>query len=257
MSAQVLTGSLQVALAGCVLAAAACSHDWDFFDPRLGAGGGAAGGAPATGGGPETGGGGQGGSVGPSGGGGAGGDGQGGQGGADGGGGAGPTLLTYGAVVAPYVAPTNPDPDACAAENEGTRISVDLEVDLATGARHSFVRFDLDDALSGHVVTAVVLRLTVPIVMGAESNQTGQVWEVAPFTRADLFNGVPAQVGGAPLAGDMGAVVQGQVVDFSLPTTAVASGASVFLGLIPVSTNGVDYFNLAGTSPPELRITVE
>lgn len=259
MSAQVFARSLVLALAGVALVGSACSHDWDFFDPRLGAGGDATGGAPAggspgTGGGgnPSTGGGGSTEGGAPAGGGGAG-PGGGGQGGAQGGGGSGPVLHSYDATVADCIDPAAPDPDACALENGGTRMTADAQADTG-GQRRIFLRFDLDGAIAG-TIDSVVLRVTVPIVAGSESNASGSLWEVAPFTRADLFTAAPADVGASPLVMDLGAVVQGQVVDFELPTAAVAPGESVYFSIRTTSTNGVDYFNLTGTSPPELLIT--
>ena len=227
----------------------ACSHEWDVYDPRLGEGGGGTG-AGSSGGGEPTGGGGQGaGTAGPGGG--------GGSGGAQGGGGAGggSVVLSYGTSVADCVDPTSPNPDTCATEGGGIRMAVDLEEGMPPTPRISFLRFDLDAQLAGKSVDSVELRLSVPVFIGAESNDSGEVWRVAEFDRAALFTAAPTKVGASPAAASVGAVAQGQTVVFELPSSLVSAGGSVYLGVFPLSTNGVDYSNALGAVPPALVIT--
>jgi hypothetical protein len=163
--------------------------------------------------------------------------------------------LSYGATVADCVDPTIPDPDACAAEGGGIRMSVDLENGMTPTPRISFLRFDLDAQLTGMSVDSVELLLSVPVFAGAESTNSGEVWQVTEFDRAALFTAAPDKVGASPLAGSVGAVAQGQTVSFQLPSTLVSAGGTVYLGVFPLSTNGVDYFNSLGTVPPALLIT--
>ncbi|NUO52798.1 MAG: hypothetical protein HOV80_28465 [Polyangiaceae bacterium] len=241
-----------------VAAISACTHDWDEFDPRLGsAGGGGSGGAAGPG--PttttsgnmtvsstsmssmtqttstmsST-------SVSSA-----------------GGGGEGPGQVEYGAAVADCVNPGAPDPDACALEVGNGRMTVDSEWNAMTDPtpRHSYLRFDLDGAIAGKTVDSVAVRLHVPNIAGAESTQTGDMWEVEPFDRPSLFGSVPMNVGAAPISPNLGAVSLDQDVFFPLPTDSVAADGSVFLGILPLSTNGVDYFNALGAEPPALVIS--
>ncbi len=228
-----------------------CSHDWDAYDPRLGGaapqGGdspGGAGAGPAGGGGSTSDG--AGGAQG-----GAGGVGAGGAGGA---GGAPAEQVTYAAAVAACINTTMPNPSTCATENGGNRMSVDLQGTPGNTPRHSYVRFNLDGTLSGKTVDQVTLRVVVSTVMGAESDQTGEVWQVAEFDQGSLNGTVPGQLGSSPLAPNQGMVALGEEVTFTLPSSTVTPNGSVYLGIVPVTTNGVDYWNLIGTDPPTLIV---
>jgi hypothetical protein len=252
--------------------AAACSSEWDRYDPRLGddgagaEGGASAGGAGGGSGGAASGGSGQGGSglgggsgltgggAGASGGGGAGGGGAGGTGGVGGGGGAGPGTVVVGASIADCLDPTVPDPDQCELDHGVGIMTVDGSDGLNGLPVYSFLRFDLDDTLTGKTVTAVTLRLTVPDTGSGDSPESGEVWEVEPFSRQDLFTAAPLQVGGAPLAMSQGAVALLDEVTWALPGDSVAPNSAVTLGLYPLVNDGADYWNLNGTLPPQLVI---
>jgi hypothetical protein len=86
---------------------------------------------------------------------------------------------------------------------------------------------------------------------------SGELFEVAAFTRPDLFIMTPAPAG--MLSGSLGSVTQGEVVDFTIPIGLVSANGSVYLGVLPtsVNTNGVDYMNLQGADPPKLIVTVQ
>lgn len=243
------------------VASAACFPNWDQLDPSLGetsgSGAGGSGGATSSSGGGNGGTGGTGGTLGI---GGAGGFGAGGGGGGmgsggAGGGGAGPVTLTYPAAVADCVYIGMEDPDVCAAAPPVNTMTVDGAVSTVMLPGHSFLRFDLDGQLAGATVTEVRLRLTVSDDSNAASVSTGELHEVAPFTRMDLFTAAPATV--APLGGDQGAVMPNDPVEWVLPSGIVAADGSVFLGVLPVDTDGVDYWNNDGAMPPVLLVTVE
>lgn len=256
-----------IAAAALSLGAMACSSDWDLLDPRVGgddSAGGAASGGNASGGDTSTGGdvatGGSG-AIG-AGGNGTGGSSTGGQGGAGvgGSGGAGglpPGTLTVVASVADCVDSVTPDPDACEALVGLGTMTADGSTGPNATPAYSFLRFDVDDTLAGRTVTSVTLRLTVTSQMGADSSQSGDIWEVETFTRQDLFGTVPAQVGAAPLSPSQGAVVQDQLVESTLPNGSVAANAPITLGVFQAVTDGVDYWNLNGAVPPELVIDYE
>lgn len=238
----------RLARVGAALVLAAC-HDWDAYDPRLsedGLGGvGASGAAGGAGAGPSGGAGGQGGE-------GTGGLNDGGA-GAEGGGGATSMTALYQAAVAECIDPSNPNPDTCATEVGAGLITVDLDQN-GLGERHAFLRFDLDDVFVGKTVDEVLLRLRVPTLMGSDSDQTGDVWQVTEFTRADLFGSEPSNVGSSPVAANLGATPQGALVEFTLPSALVAVDESVFLALRPLSANGVDYIDSEGVEPPALVV---
>jgi hypothetical protein len=280
---------------------AACSFDWDAYDPRLGgdpadasaatgatSGGGAGGtdgGSGGIGGGGIGGGGGSGaagsggssgaagsgggtagaagGSGGASGGGTSGGSGTGGSAGVGAGGGSagsgGSTVQT--AVYAPpevadCIALTNPDPDACQSSTGLGQMAVDSVNSGIQGSppTAAFLSFSLDNAFAGKQVLSVKLQLTVANETSAASNKSGEVWAVAPFTRPDLYIDVPAKQGTAPLAGDLGAVVPLQVVEWLLPNSSVTAGQSIYLGVFPNSSDGVDYYGTMSLAPATLIV---
>ncbi|MBE7484048.1 MAG: hypothetical protein HS104_29280 [Polyangiaceae bacterium] len=222
-------------------------------------GGGTPSGGASGGGGTPSGGGGA-----PSGGGGSGNTGGTGGTGATGGGGtggSGPTTLTYVANVADCVSLTNPDPDACEAGNPGF-LSVDNANDaLATSdagpapASAGFLRFNLDSAFAGKSIINVELVVRAGTSTGAASDHTGEVWTVSPFTRPDLFSSVPAKV--AKVANDLGAVASGATITWTIPSSTISAGAPACFGIFTNSTNGVDYQNTKGNTPPRLLVTYQ
>jgi hypothetical protein len=266
------------------LAAAACSFDWDAYDPRLGgspdgsagaagtslggtagaagsaSGGssGASGGAAGTSGGA----GGNGGAGGAGGVGGAGGASGGGAGGATGGSAgssvdAGPQTVTYAASIAECISLTTPDPDACETATGVGLMSVDAQNSALPGTpapqTAAFVSFAVDGVISGKQVLSVTLELTVASTPNANSPASGEVWEVASFTAQSLSTTVPAQQGSAPIAADQGAVTQNQVVSWTLPTGIVSANQTVHLGIFPIANDGIDYV-ATGTDGPVLTV---
>jgi hypothetical protein len=149
-----------------------------------------------------------------------------------------------------------PDPDACAAVAAAAALMVDLQTEIGgeNGSSAAFLTFALDDSFTAGQVTAVTLRLATGGI-AADSYSTGEVWEVAPFVRADLFTGVPAKVGVSAVAADLGAAPSCTVLEFPL-ALAVAPSSAVYLGVFPVAPAGVDYFALGGEIEPTLRLTL-
>ncbi len=74
------------------------------------------------------------------------------------------------------------------------------------------------------------------------------------FTLADLSTTAPSTLGAQPLAPDQGATAVGDTVIFVLPSGVVAPDSALYLGLLPVSDNGVNYFNNDGATPPRLVV---
>lgn len=90
--------------------------------------------------------------------------------------------------------------------------------------------------------------------MKAASTQTGEIWRVQPFTEMSLHMSEPAKVGMTPIGADKGAVTQNQILNWSLPTSLVAANQGVFLGVLPINSDGVNYYNTVGAKPPVLTI---
>jgi hypothetical protein len=165
----------------------------------------------------------------------------------------GPSSVTYTASIAECLDPGDPDPAFCRANNGATELPVDLDDDNLGVPFYSYVRFDFDQAIAGREVMAV--RLSLVVTDGSQSHgpNAGEIWRVATFTAAELNTQTPAQLGGAAIAGDQGPVVQLEEVTWSLPT-AIIDNNFLCLGIVPVSGNSVNYWNLMGPNPPRIRI---
>ena len=156
-------------------------------------------------------------------------------------------------VEAAYAACAGPStgPAAC----EGFAGPGRLEVDLLDGDTDepawAFLRFDLDDVV-GRTVTAARLRMTAAGDDTADSDASGRVVEVDPFTAADLDAGLPTGTG--VLAGGLGAVGFGQTVEWTLDPAALPEEAdALFLAIEPESSDNVQYV-AAGADGPRLLL---
>jgi hypothetical protein len=163
------------------------------------------------------------------------------------------TVLNHQAALAECNDPINLDPEVCKDEASPSpaALLVDLD-DTAVGPFHGYLRFDLDGAVDPGLVVSVTLRMTVTSVSSSASS--GAVYLVEPFELMDLYAIQPAPIGPA-LAPDQGAVAGNDVVEWSLPPDLLPLGEpSLYLGILAQSTDGVDYWNLAGAQPPELVV---
>ena len=164
--------------------------------------------------------------------------------------------LLFVASVAECVDVATPDPDACRTAGGTPGLTVDQSTSIAgnDGATAAaFFAFELDDSFTAGEVTAVTLELGSG-GFGGDSDQSGDVWQVAAFTRDDLFTSTPAQLGADPVGVGVGQVSSCQVVSWPLSMT-VEPNTTVYLGVFPTSYNGVDYFAIGGELEPRLRIT--
>lgn len=162
------------------------------------------------------------------------------------------TMFT--ATVAECISPTVFDPDACELSTGMGQMAVDTSDSATLLPIHSFIRFDIDGTIANKTIDAVTLRLTVTNDAKAPSNQSGEIWRVQSFTASSLEMSEPAKMGTSPIGADKGAVTANQVLDWSLPTNIVAANQGVFLGVFPISSDGVNYYNTAGAEPPRLTI---
>jgi len=133
-------------------------------------------------------------------------------------------------------------------------MSVDTSDSTTLLPIHSFIRFDIDGVIANKTIDTVTLRLEVTASVKASSTQSGEVWQVSSFTENSLSMSEPTKVGSMPIGADKGAVTQHQVITWSLPTNIVAPNQGVFLGLFPISSDGVNYYNTKGAEPPRLTI---
>jgi hypothetical protein len=146
------------------------------------------------------------------------------------------------------------DPVTCADHAGNAEMNIDTSDGTLMAFLASFVRFDLDGALAGKTIDAVKLRLVVTTSGSAASTHSGEIWQVAPFTEADLAMALPDKVGMAPISPDMGAVAINQAVTWQLPANIIAPDAPVFLEIFPVSGDGTYYWKKDGPLPPKLII---
>jgi hypothetical protein len=119
---------------------------------------------------------------------------------------------------------------------------------------YAFLRFEVNGTIANKVVDAVTLRLTATDAPKAPGNASGEIWEVESFTMATLATTVPAKLGNTAISPNQGAVTQNQEISWPLPSGIVAPNTAVFLGLYPLSTDGVNYWNNDGAAPPQLII---
>lgn len=179
--------------------------------------------------------------------------GSGGSGSGGGGSGGGPGSVTYSAAIAECIDPLAPDPVACKAAVGNVKIDVDLMDEAAPmHPNHGYLRFELDGAIAGKTIDMVRLELVVGNAQGDEGGGSGEVHRVSSFSASSLNTTAPTSAG--LLAGDQGAVALNELVSFSLPTNLAVANGTIYLGLIPTSTNGTHYWNNAGAVPPILVV---
>lgn len=163
-------------------------------------------------------------------------------------------------VVANYAAcafyqAAMPDPAGC---GDVARAQFGLSVDLMAGAdmvpTAGYLAFSLPIAYPEGSVAALRLRLTTLDPINAAGNQSGEVWRVESFAEDSLVAAVPAQAGTEALAADLGMVQPATEIIWELPPGTVEGVSSVFLGVFPVTTDGVDYWAHDGAAPPTLEI---
>jgi len=213
-------------------------------------GGGATGGSTTGGG--ANGGGATGGSA--TGGSGVGGSGAGGQ-GQGGAGGAGPCVVTYQAVVSDCVEPSDPDPDLCRSQLGVGHMLVDTSYTSTDSLpRNIYLRFDIDTPPPTNIASAEVQLVTSNHALNGAAS-TGELWQVQPFSRADLFIGIPTIVGAVPVGNDKGSTGSDSPVTWAAPTAPIQQGASLYFGVLPLSNDGLVYWTIEGAEPPRLVVS--
>ena len=163
-----------------------------------------------------------------------------------------PFELDIPAAIAECTDPVQLDPAACAAADGPTSLNVDAEdSDFANQPTSSWLRFDLPDEVTSGLVTSVTLRVVVTTATNAHGPDAGEIWAVAPFEPRSLTQAQPSSV--ERLAESFGPVTQGETIEWSLPVTVVQT-TPVYLGILAVNTDGVNYWNNDGVVPPVLHV---
>jgi hypothetical protein len=166
-----------------------------------------------------------------------------------------PQHLELPAAIAECTDPVQLDPAACAAADGPASLNVDnQDSDFAGEATRAWLRFEVPGQLQGLQVTSVRLRLVVTDHPDAQSNAGGEIWRTEAFELQSLTQLQPALI--ELVSVNVGPVVQGDVVEWPLPSTIVES-SSVYLGVIAVSNDGVNYWNNDGAAPPVLLVDTE
>jgi hypothetical protein len=161
----------------------------------------------------------------------------------------------YSATIAACTSPAPNKAGTAYCENDtGTNeMSVDKKDDSEKIPFHSYVSFEIDAKLVGFTPTKVTLQLHTTNNSKANADQTGEVWQVSQFTMSSLDQQAPTSL--VMLAANKGAIGANQLVEWDLsPATVVQPNTILYLGIIPVSTSGVNYWNKNGLKPPKLII---
>jgi hypothetical protein len=166
--------------------------------------------------------------------------------------GGGGSTAFYAATFAACNSDMDLDPTACELIVGKAAMTIDAMTDTNTITR-GFVRFDLDSTLVGKTVDSVTLRLTTLPADTADSNSSGRIWKVTPFSSVTLPMAQPTPIG-APIGLNLGPVALATDYYWGLPNGLVAPSAPVFLGIDTTSTNGVRYWNDHGAVPPILIV---
>jgi hypothetical protein len=168
-----------------------------------------------------------------------------------------PVTVTYVATVAECIDPTNPNPATCRSIKGNTQLVVDGKDATTADPWDAFIRFDLDDALQGRIITRVRLRLTSTNDSLAPGPDTGTPYHVSSFTLQSLSMKVPTKLGSMSLAASQGPVTASTSYDFELDAALAAPSSPVFIGLFPNAMDGVNYWNADGTVPPALVVDAD
>ncbi len=145
------------------------------------------------------------------------------------------------------------------ANNSEGELNVDGENDDFNGHEsRGALRFPWPAELDGAQLLTLELRLVITDHQGsAEGDSTGDIWSSEPF---DLTAQQPMN---EPALSEQLALSQAdagldEVFTWALPPSAWAEGEALHLQIVPVSTDGVHFWNLsapAGEARPRLQIT--
>ncbi len=144
------------------------------------------------------------------------------------------------------------NPDACeASTSQGNNnagqgeMLVDLtDADLDGREVRSFLKFPWDPAYLAQGASVELVLHTTAGGDGDSSDQTGEVWLVESFDLESLNQSTPSTQGSEPKATDLGMAANNAQVRWQLPVSLFTEGQPVYLGVLAVSGDGVNYWNL-------------
>jgi hypothetical protein len=165
--------------------------------------------------------------------------------------------VTYPATVAECVNPALPNPDTCRSVNGDTQMVVDENDSGTDNPWVGFVRFDIDGQIAGKTVTQVRLQLRTTSNSKASATKSGAIWQVQPFTKASLATTVPAHIGATEVGADKGAVTANMTLTWALPVGLVTANNGVYFSVETTSSDGTNYWNSSGTTPPILIVDAQ
>jgi len=169
-----------------------------------------------------------------------------------------PITVEYMASVTDCVNPASPNPDDCAQSAGAGKLRIDTDDNNTHQPWEAYLRFDLDNQLAGRTPTKITLYVTTTSDSSAPSPNSGEIWEVGMFDRNSLFSSAPAKMGASSLAGDLGSVAKSMTCSWTLvSSTLVGANKSVYLGLLPLSSDYALYYGKDGTTPPKLVIVAQ
>ncbi len=162
-----------------------------------------------------------------------------------------------------YVGPDECEQVTSAGNNNGGvgEMVVDqLDGDLGDREVHSYLKFPWHPAYRVDGAKVELILHTTADGDSQSSSQTGEIWLVDTFTLGSLAQAIPSRVGTAPKAQDMGMAGNDKQVAWELPASTFDDGQPVYIGVLPVSEDGVNYWNLdakLAAERPVLLVTFE
>lgn len=152
--------------------------------------------------------------------------------------------LTQESRTAEYAGCAGPStgPSACEGFAGGARLDIDMLDGDTQEPLSAYVIFDFPDLVERQILRAT-LELTVPDSGTADSDASGRIVAVAPFTAADLEAGVRPIRDSSTLASRPGAVALGQTVQWSIDPADLPEDGALFIAVEPESDDNVQYWS--------------
>ena len=168
-----------------------------------------------------------------------------------------PVTYTYTSGYAVCTSPQDLNTTKCENDTGQGLMTVDLLDDTKQIPYHIYLSFQLDAQIAGKVCTKATVTLTVADQGNAKADQSGKLWQVDTFDASSLALELPTQI--KPLGADKGPVQLSQPVSWDIPTSLVSASGTVYLGVFPTTTDGVEYWNSgpSAKTPPVLEVTCQ
>ncbi len=138
-------------------------------------------------------------------------------------------------------------PSTCEGFAGGGRLDVDMLDGDTQEPLSGYLIFDFADLVDRTIISAT-LELTVPDSDTADSDASGRIVIVEPFTSADLEAGIQPSRQPNPLVSGVGAVVLGQTVRWPIDPGDLPEDGALFLAIDPESDDNVQYWSGGGAN---------